>query len=167
MAGSGSGSVARTRKPLAIHATIRIARGGIVRPRSEFFRLVQTLLAWPCNDSTGAPVSHAYSFCLVETTHWFRVTIDSAAQASLFLFNSTFAGVFACSKRSNTLNGRPSGHFAMRDQQSSSGRSDHFCHVNPAYPAPTTATTTKQRKRPRRQFRCIRIARPCRSLGII
>src|SRR5262245_40669007 len=99
------------------------------------------------------------SFCLVEATHWFLVTMDSAAQASFFLFNSTLPGVFACSKRSNTLNGRPSGHFAIRDQQFSSDGSDQASHCDPAYPSPATARTSKLRSKPRRQFRRMRL--PC------
>src|SRR5262245_6266932 len=67
-------------KPCTTQAPIRIVRGGSKRPRSAFLRLVPTLFVEPVNSRAVAPVSHAISFCRVETTHWFLVTMDSADQ---------------------------------------------------------------------------------------
>lgn len=94
------------RKPLAIQPIISSARGGSKRPTSEFLRLSRTLLTCPVTcGAADLPVSHAISFYLVETTHWFLSGIESADQAPLFLFRSTLLGVFASSKRSNALKG--------------------------------------------------------------
>src|SRR5262245_32723253 len=135
-----------------------MVRGGSKRPRSEFLRLVPTLVVDPVNSREAIePVSQAKSFCRVEATHRFLVTMDSAAQASFFLFNSTLAGVFACSKRSNTVKGWPSGHFAIRDQQLSSEGFDHVCHCHPTQATPATARTSELRNKPCRQFRRMRL----------
>src|SRR5262245_35957735 len=135
-----------------------MVRGGSKRPRSEFLRLIPTLVVDPVNSSEVIePVSQAKSFCRVEATHWFLVTMDSAAQASFFLFNSTLAGVFVCSKRSNTVKGWPSGHFAIRDQQLSSEGFDHVCHCHPTQAMPTTAKASELRNKPCRQFRRMRL----------